>query len=97
MKEPYRSKVMADRAPRVEAKTVKHRPEQEHLLRRLGQALVVHWDALPDALQDLLIDQAAVVEDRERALRAAGDIESFIRSAKVVAIAKTAPSESQDR
>lgn len=93
MKEPYRSKVTATRAPQVESKTVRYRPEQEHVLRRLGEALVVQWDALPDELQDLLIDQAAVVDDREDAPHATADIERFIRSVKVVAIAKAAPAE----
>ena len=93
MKAPYHSKAMASRAPQAEAKTVKYRPEQEHLLRRLGEALVVQWDALPDELQDLLIDQAAIVEDREDAPHATADIESFIRSAKVVAIPRVSPAE----
>lgn len=90
MAETFRSKLQAARPPQVELKTVKYRPEQEHLLRRLGEALVVQWDALPDALQDLLIDQAAVVEDREDAPHATADIESFIRRVKVTAIAKPA-------
>ena len=89
MSETFRSKRAADRPPQVELQTLKYRPEQEHLLRRLGEALVVQWDALPDDLQDLLIDQAAAVEDREDAPHATVDIESFIRSVKVVAIAKT--------
>jgi hypothetical protein len=77
--------------PQVEFKTVKYRAGQEHLLRRLGGALVLQWDALPDALQDLIIDQAAVVEDREAAPHATSDIEHFIRTVKVAAIAKTQP------
>lgn len=91
MNETFRSKRAAERPPQVEYKTVKYRPAQEHLLRRLGEALVVQWDALPDDLQDLLIDQAAVVQDREEAPHATGDIESFIRTVKVAAIAKSAP------
>jgi hypothetical protein len=96
MKEPYHSKAMAARAPQAEAKTVRYKTEQEHLVRRLGEALVVQWDALPDDLQDLLIDQAALVEDREDAPHATVDIEGFIRSAKVVQIAKAAaPAEAE--
>lgn len=80
--------------PAVVAKTVKYNEAQEHLLRRLGGALVLQWDALPDALQDLIIDQAAVVDDRDDAAHEAGDIENFIRSAKTVATApKAAVSE----
>lgn len=75
--------------PQVVAKTVKYRPEQEHILRRLGGALVLQWDALPEALQDLIVDQAAAVDDRDEAPHEAGDIENFIRGAKVVAVVKT--------
>lgn len=95
MSEPYHSKQAALRPPQVEYKTVKYRPEQEHLLRRLGEALVVQWDALPDDLQDLLIDQAAVVEDREDAPHATADIESFIRRVRVTAIARPDAGESK--
>ena len=94
MKEPYHNKALTARAPQAESKTVRYRPAQEYLVRRLGEALVVQWDALPDDLQDLLIDQAAAVEDREEdAPHATEDIESFIRSAKVVAIPRGSPAE----
>jgi len=96
MKDPHRSKLAA-RPAQAEPKTVKYRPEQEHLVRRLGEALVVQWDALPDELQDLLIDQAAVVDDREDAAHATADIENFIRSAKVVQIAKAASPAQAER
>ncbi|HEX8901022.1 hypothetical protein [Vitreimonas sp.] len=74
--------------PQAVAKTVKYRADQEHVLRRLGGALVLQWDALPEDLQDLIVDQAAMVDDREPAPHEARDIENFIRSAKVVALAK---------
>ncbi|MGQ0531923.1 MAG: hypothetical protein ACT4OF_04420 [Caulobacteraceae bacterium] len=75
-----------DRPPQVEQKTLRLKDGQEHLLRRLGQALVLQWDSLPDELQDRLIDQAVVVEDRDVATTA--EIEAFVRDAKVVAISK---------
>lgn len=75
--------------PQVVAKTVKYRADQEHVLRRLGGALVLQWDALPEDLQDLIVDQAAIVDDRDEAPHEAGDIENFIRGAKVTALAKT--------
>lgn len=74
--------------PRVIAKTLRYKPDQEHLLRRLANALVLQWDELPDALQDLIIDQAALVEDREGGASEARDIENFIRGAKACALAK---------
>jgi hypothetical protein len=75
--------------PRVAQKTLKYSEAQEHLLRRLGGALVLQWDALPDALQDLIIDQAAMVDDRDEAPHETADIENVIRGAKVGALAKT--------
>jgi hypothetical protein len=53
---------------------------------------VVQWDALPDDLQDLLVDQAAAVEDREDAPHATRDIEGFIRATKVASIARVGSS-----
>jgi hypothetical protein len=72
----------------VTLKTLKYGEAQEHFLRRLAGALVLQWDALPDALQDLIIAQAAVVDDRETAPHETADIENFIRGVKVVALAK---------
>lgn len=76
------------RALQAEVKTVRYRADQEHLVRRLGEALVVQWDALTDELQDLLIDQAAIVGDHAEAPHTTGDIENFIRSVRVTATAK---------
>lgn len=78
---------------RVIGKTLKYKLEQEHLLRRLASALVLQWDELPDALQDLIIDQAALVEDREDGASEARDFENFIRSAKVCALIKARPDQ----
>lgn len=73
------------------ALTLKYKDADEPVLRRLGQAVVLHWDELPDALQDLLIDQAEAVLDRDAAASAsAADIERFIRSVKTASIAKDA-------
>lgn len=77
-----------DAPPRAEPRVLKYRPADEHVLRRLGAALVMHWDQLPDELQDLLIDQAAIADDREDGAHAQGDIETFLRSVKVVPAAK---------
>ena len=70
------------RPPKVMALTLKYKAEQEHLLRRLGQAVVLHWDELSDDLQDLLIDQAAAVIDPTDAAHESADIEGFIRNVK---------------
>ncbi len=81
---------MIEQEPRPIPKTVRCKQTDEHVLRRLGNALIVQWDALPDALQDLIIDQAALVEDREQGPHAAADIENFIRNVKLMALTKAA-------
>ncbi len=72
------------RPPAAFAVTLKIKENQEHLLRRLGQALVLQWEELPDGLQDVLIDQATMVTDREPASQS--DVEMFIRTVKSVAV-----------
>ncbi len=72
------------RPPKAFAVTLKVKESQEHLLRRLGQALVLHWEELPDGLQDALIDQAVMVTDREPTSQS--EIETFVRSVKSVAV-----------
>ncbi len=66
--------------------TLKYKEADEHLLRRLGQALVLQWDELPDGLQDVLIDQASMVDDRDEAAHGAAEIERFIRGVKTKAV-----------
>lgn len=85
---------LTPRKPVPMALTLKYKDAQEHLLRRLGQAVVLHWDELPDDMQDVLIDQAAAVDDRDDAAHEAGDIETFIRTVKTTAVAKETPSSS---
>jgi hypothetical protein len=66
----------------IRGKSLQYKAGQEHLLRRIGAALIIHWDDLPDLLQDLVIDQALLMEDREPVQPAREDIETFIRSVK---------------
>jgi hypothetical protein len=77
------------RPPKALALSLKYKETDEHLLRRLGQALVLQWDELPDGLQDVLIDQAAGVEDRDEAPHESDDIERFIRSVKTTKTVST--------
>lgn len=74
------------RPPAAKAQTLKYNETDEHLLRRLGQALVLQWDELSDDLQDVLIDQAASVADRDEAAHGAEEIERFIRGVKTKAV-----------
>jgi len=74
----------APRSAQAFAVTLKVKESQEHLLRRLGQAVVLQWEELPDGLQDVLIDQAVMVTDREPTSQS--EIETFIRAVKSVAV-----------
>jgi hypothetical protein len=81
--------------PRALARSLRIRDAQEALVRRLGQALVLQWDALSDEMQDLLIDQAVLVDDRDGGQASAEEIESFVRSVSTMALkAKAAPDAS---
>jgi hypothetical protein len=80
--------------PAVIQKTLKYREKDEHLVRRLGAALVLQWDQLTDEMQDLIIDQAAAVDDRDPAAHEASDIEGFVRNVKTVSVAK-APAKAE--
>ena len=81
------------RPPQAMAVTLKVKDAQEHLLRRLGQALVLQWEELPNGLQDVLIDQAVLVADRDAASQS--EIETFIRAVRSVPLAKVQPEASK--
>jgi hypothetical protein len=93
MSNPHRARPLPPpQKAQVVSKTLKYNAQQEHLLRRIASALVLHWDELSDELQDIIIDQAAIVEDRdESASHEARDIENFVRRAKVASLSKPLP------
>ena len=68
------------RPAKAMALTLKVKDSQERVLRRLGQAVVLQWEELPHGLQDVLIDQAVLVADREPASQS--EVETFIRNVK---------------
>jgi hypothetical protein len=72
--------------PKAMALTLKYKETQEHLLRRLGQAVVLQWEELPNLLQDVLIDQAAIVVDRDETAHGVNEFETFIRKVRGVSV-----------
>ena len=56
----------------------------EHIVRRLGKAVVVQWDALPAPVQDLILRQALVMHDRDRVLQLRHKIRAFVQNWKIV-------------
>jgi hypothetical protein len=64
--------------PPVRGRVLKYTEDDEHILRRLGAALVVQWDELPGNLRQLLIDQATNMSDRHSTVQLRQQIETFI-------------------
>jgi hypothetical protein len=56
----------------------------QHIVRRLGKAVVVLWDSLPKTVQDDLLKQAVLMHDRHRALQLRQKIKAFIETWKTV-------------
>lgn len=73
--------------PRPIAKTLKVRTEDERMLISLGGALIVHWDTIPDTIQDILIDQAAIGLQVAGSPERQAELETLIRTAKVAPLA----------
>lgn len=69
------------------AKTLKVWAADERLLLSLGGALIVHWDAIPDAIQDILIDKAALGLEAAGSPERQAQLETLIRTAKVAPLA----------
>lgn len=89
----FRDNRPLDAPPKAVPRSLKYRDGQEYLLRRIGSAIVLQWDALPDELQDLIIDQAAIIDDPSDAPHSARDIEDFVRNVKSVALSKAPGAE----
>lgn len=56
----------------------------DHIVRRLGKAVVAQWDALPGPVQDLILKQAVLMHDQQRVLQLRQKIKAFIRNWKIV-------------
>jgi hypothetical protein len=56
----------------------------EHIVRRLGKAVVLQWDALPGPVQDLILKQAVLMHDQQRVLQLRQKIKAFIRKWKII-------------
>ena len=65
--------------PDIKAAQVMCSSDEEHILRRLGAAVVVQWDELPGDVHALLLEQAVQVSGAPGSSDKA-DIEQFIRA-----------------
>ena len=66
----------------VKPTAIKYQDADEHFLRRLGGAVIVHWDSLPADLQNTLVKQAAVMVDKTPIVQAEFQIEEFVKAHK---------------
>ena len=63
----------------IVARVIPYSADQEHILRRLGGAVVAQWDALPTEVQDLILMQAPLIYDRDECSQVYQDIDAFIQ------------------
>jgi hypothetical protein len=56
--------------------------DDEHILRRLGAAVVGQWDALPENIRSLLVEQATFMHDRYQTVQLRQQIDAFIEDHK---------------
>jgi hypothetical protein len=68
----------------IKARILDCSESDEHIVRRLGKAVVVQWDSLPKPVQYQLLKQAALVHDRERILQLRQKIQAFIQKWKAL-------------
>jgi hypothetical protein len=63
----------------IVARVIPYSEDQEHILRRLGGAVVAHWDALPTEVQNLILMQAPLIHDRDDCVQLYQQIDAFIQ------------------
>ena len=66
----------------IKARILECPESDEHIVRRLGKAVVVLWDQLPKQSQDQIVKQAVLMHDRHRALQLRHKILAFIQAWK---------------
>ena len=66
----------------TQGQTIKCSENEEHFLRRLGGAVLVHWEALLPEMQELLIQQAADMADRHPMTTGDAQLREFIAAHK---------------
>ena len=69
--------------PTVRARHLRYDPSDEGLLRRLGSALVMRWDALSEIQREMFLHQAVMTGDRDETVQLEQQLELFIEKHKV--------------
>jgi hypothetical protein len=65
-------------APIIKTRSLKYDEGEEHILRRLGGALAVHWNTLPEINRTTLLEQAVFMHDRYPTVHLEQQIQAFI-------------------
>jgi hypothetical protein len=68
--------------PTVKGRTLDYDQDEEHILRRLGAALVVQWDGLSEIQREILLAQAVMMTDRVQTVQLREQIKIFINKHK---------------
>jgi hypothetical protein len=64
----------------VRAAHIDYTEDEEHIVRRLGGAVIAQFSSLPKEVQTLLIEQATFMHDRHETMQLKEQIEAFIEA-----------------
>jgi hypothetical protein len=64
--------------PTIKTRSLKYDEGEEHILRRLGGSLAVHWNTLPEINRTTLLEQAVFMHDRYPTVHLEQQIQAFI-------------------
>lgn len=62
----------------IQAAHIDYTEDEEHILRRLGGAVIAQFANLPQSIQELLVEQATFMHDRHQTVQLKEQIEAFI-------------------
>lgn len=62
----------------VRAAHIDYTEDEEHILRRLGGAVIAQFANLPPNIRELLVEQATFMHDRHQTVQLKEQIEAFI-------------------
>src|SRR5450759_3880041 len=74
----YSSATQERPMPTIKTRSLKYDEGEEHILRRLGGALAVHWNTLPEINRTTLLEQAVFMHDRYPTVHLEQQIQAFI-------------------
>lgn len=67
----------------IKARALEYTEDEEHLLRRLGGAVVVLWESMSEVDRESFLSQATMMADRHETVQLREQLKYFIKNAKV--------------